>query len=169
MASVNSVQNDNSMLSNVVRGVAIGSVTGYMSKYMLPVTKGEKSAKTYQTAMKIIKRETNALKGNVIEQIRNLPDKTPAQDAFIKMVDAKGDALDKLRAIKGLSSENRLEVRNIVSSVNDYAKKMFQKHVTAYEVGVTKRIRPGFVGLGAFTGFIAAVAYNVMKTEVRSV
>jgi len=190
MAKVNAVHNnDSSMLSNVVKGASVGAVAGYVSKYMLPVTSTEKADKKYQAALNIIKHETNNMKGIVIDEIRNLPNKTLAQDTFIKMVDAdvkdipdkivnlqgvetKPDASmfkagKKLSLIKKLSPEDRLEFRNIVSGVNDYAAKMFKRHLTAYQVGVTKRIRPGFVGLGAFLGFAAAVAYNVMKTDVH--
>ena len=191
MTKVNAVhQNDNSMLSNVVRGASVGAVGGYVSKYMLPVTASEKSDKKYRAAMEIIKRETNNMKGIVIDEIRNLPHKTLVQDTFIKMVDADTDVPNKIVNMKGvdskpdtnmfkagkklalmknLSSEDKLELRNIVSSVNEYASKMYKRHVTAYQVGVTKRIRPGFVGLGAFLGFASAVAYNVMKTDVHDV
>ena len=139
--------------------------------------------------MKIIKRETGNIKGVIIDKIRNLPDKTPAQDVFIKMVDADAGNIPekvinvsgkevqpdasmfksakKLKLIKNLSPEDKMELHNIISTVNDYAAKMLKRHITAYEVGVTKRIRPAFVGLGAFVGFAAAVAYNVMKTDVK--
>ena len=191
MATVNAVhQNDNSMLSNVIKGVTVGGVTGYVSKYLLPVTEPEKETKEYQTAMNIIKKETSNVKGVVIEKIRNLPNKTLAQDTFIKMVDAQAapmpdkvlnmkgvevppdksmfSAASKIKLMKNLSPEDKLELRNIVASVNDFASKMYKRYVTAYEVGVTKRIRPGFVGLGAFLGFTAAVAYNVLKTDVKN-
>lgn len=172
MAKVETVNRDSSMLGNVVRGVALGGVTGYVSKYVLPVQKSEKESKTYQKAMQIIRRESKNLKGNAIERIRNLPDKTPAQDTFIKMVDSAADEIknpvaNKLRIMRQLKPEDKLELKNIISSVNNYATRMYKQHVTAYEVGVTKRIRPGFVGLGSVLGFAAAVAYNVMKTEVR--
>lgn len=175
MAKVETVNRDSSMLSNVVKGVALGGVTGYVSKYVLPVQKTEQESKTYQTAMKIIRRESKNLKGNIIDKIRNLPDKTPAQDTFIKMVDAGASGSDKttvpakLRIIRKLAPVEQLELKNIISSINDFATRMYKQHVTAYNIGVTKRIRPGFVGLGAFLGFAAAVAYNVMKTEVRDV
>ena len=144
MATVSAVhQNDNSMLSNVIKGVTVGGVTGYVSKYLLPVTEPEKETKEYQTAMNIIKKETSNVKGVVIEKIRNLPNKTLAQDTFIKMVDAQAAPMpDKVLNMKGVE--------------------------VPYEVGVTKRIRPGFVGLGAFLGFTAAVAYNVLKTDVKN-
>ena len=190
MATVNAVhQNDNSMLGNVLKGITLGAGAGYISKYMLPVQPGEKNTKEYQEAMKIIKRETGNIKGVIIDKIRNIPDKTPAKDIFIKMVDTEaGDipekivnmkgkevptdismfkSAKKLKLIKNLSPEDKLELRNIVATVNDYAAKMLKRHITAYEVGVTKRIRPAFVGLGAFTGFALAVAYNVMKTDTQ--
>lgn len=173
MAKVETVNRDSSMLSNVVKGVALGGVTGYVSKYVLPVQKTEQESKTYQTAMKIIRRESKNLKANIIDKIRNLPDKTPAQDTFIKMVDANsGNAKRNIpihKIMGNLAPIEKLELKNIISSVNDYATRMYKQHVTAYNIGVTKRIRPGFVGLGAFLGFAAAVAYNVMKTEVRDV
>ena len=167
MAKVSAVhQNDNSMLSNVVKGVAVGAGAGYISKYMLPVQPGEKSTKEYQKAMEIIKRETGNIKGVMIERIKNLPNKTLAQDTFLKVVETpKGAINDKMRIINKLKPDDKLELRNIISTVNDYASKMLKHHITAYEVGVTKRIRPAFVGLGAFLGFVGAVAYNVAKTN----
>lgn len=170
MATVNAVhQNDNSMLSNVVKGVATGAGIGYISKYMLPVQAGEKETREYKKAMEIIKRETGNIKGVMIERIRNLPNKTPAQDTFIKVTEtAKGSIPEKLKLINTLGAEDKLELRNIISTVNDYASKMLKRHITAYEIGVTKRIRPAFVGLGAFLGFAGAVAYNVAKTNVKN-
>ena len=172
MTKVEAVNRDGSMLGNVVKGVTLGGMTGYASKYVLPVQTTEKASKMYQDAMTIIRRESKNLKGGFIDKIRNLPDKTLAQDTFLKMVDTdngKRSLTGMRKMMRELKPHDRLELKNIISTVNNYATRMYKNHVTAYQVGVTKRIRPGFVGLGAFLGFAAAVAYNVMKTDVKDV
>ena len=103
MASVNAVrQNDHSMLTNVVKGATIGATAGYVSKYLLPVTAPEKADKKYRTAMEVIKKGTNDMKGLIIENIRNLPNKTPAQDTFIKMVDMDINVPNKITTLNNV-------------------------------------------------------------------
>lgn len=192
---VDSVQREhNSMLPSVARTMVAGGIVGYAAKYVTPLTADEKNDK-YKAAIKIIKKNAKEEKGEAIEQIRKIPvaQRTPAQDVFIKMVDMKVN-LDEIPeyvddiAHKGkkkltdigayigakkkalmntLDTTQRIELKNIIAGVNEHAAKAADKYIKFYNKGL-KGIRDTapFVAAGVIAGFVAGVAYNVMKAPV---
>ncbi len=92
-----------SVFNSMGKGVVIGGVAGYAAKYMLPLSEAEKDNE-YKIVTEEIKRQAGRSKGIPIEAIRNLETKTPAQDVFLKMVDAGLDAslADEKAALNGI-------------------------------------------------------------------
>ena len=86
-------QNPYSVFGSITKGIVGGGITGYAAKYMLPLSEAEMDAE-YKIITEAIRERSKELKGLPIEAIRNLEQKTPAQDVFIKMVDAQAQKND---------------------------------------------------------------------------
>lgn len=93
-----------SVFNSMGKGVVIGGVAGYAAKYMLPLSEAEKDNE-YKIVTNDIKRQAGRSKGIPIEAIRNLETRTPAQDVFLKMVDAGVDTYlaDEKATLEGLA------------------------------------------------------------------
>ncbi len=161
---------DNGMLSTVAITSATGAGVGYLSKYMLPIQEQEKDA-NYRKILKIARVESAKIKADEIDAIRNVKNKSLAQDTFIKMIDNKEkinitNINAKIKSLGGQKSVDAIEFKNIISHVNESAATMSRHCISAYE-GVVKRLRPTtpFVVAGALTGMFAGIAHNVLKTN----
>ena len=104
-------------------GVAGGIVTGYAAKYLIPLTDVEKGP-NYNRHIAAIRESANKAKGIVVDEIRKLPEKTPAQDLFIKVIDIKADA-DKIERPDFFVRRNRFseEDNKALNSLLDSYKK----------------------------------------------
>lgn len=159
----------------IVKATAIGGVAGYAAKYMLPLTSDEMDDE-FKGAMNIIKTESKKAKAKSIDTLRKIPNKTLAQDTFIKMVDVENnESLSKIgRAFKmkkvveeaKLSDADKIQLRSIISNVNEKAGDMFKRCAKAYEGAVKRTRHTGmFVAAGVVTGFAAGLAHNILRTD----
>lgn len=81
--TVNKVEQNKSSLGHGLQSAAIGAAVGYASKWALPLTSQEKD-EDYKKIVQLIKRNTARTRREFKDSIQNLPEKTLAQDAFIK-------------------------------------------------------------------------------------
>lgn len=167
--SVKENNKSNSMIPSIIKSMAIFGVAGYAAKYSLPLTKQERD-EFYWKRIATKRNESKNEKAAVIAEIRKLPNKSEAQDVFIKMIDARkaNPELSSARKmfldasmLKGVS---HAELKNIIAKVNEHATRMTQQHIDFYNKGL-KGIRQTapFVAFGLVVGFVAGVAYNVIK------
>lgn len=123
MSGVNSVNTyDNHPIlafGPITNGVAAGIVTGYAAKYVIPLTDAEKGP-NYAQYISGIRESANKTKGIVIDEIRHIKNKTPAQDLFIKMVDAHTENdkhVNMAENIVALSDNDRLEYQELLKQI----------------------------------------------------
>ena len=79
---VQRVENQKSYLGDGLKSAAVGAVGGYVAKYLLPITKQEKDA-DYKAIINNIKRNAIKSKSEFVEALKNVPQKSLAQDAFV--------------------------------------------------------------------------------------
>lgn len=173
-----SVEANRNNPATILKAAAIGGVAGYLGKSWYPLTSDEMDAE-FKGAMDIIKKESKKAKHKAIEDIRKIPQKTLAQDTFIKIVDSnqalrksnpkaniQANTFKLLKKAK-LSDTDKIQFNNIVSSVQNRAHDFKAKCSKAF-IGVTKakRSTAWFVAAGAVVGFIGGIAHNVLKSDV---
>ena len=190
--SINStrVESPYSVFGSISRGIAGGALLGYAAKYMLPLSEAEKD-KEYKLVLSEIKERAKEMKGLPIEAIRNLEEKTPAQDVFLKIVDAekgaertalnlkneefkvsaKMDRASKMRNIlteAKLDEEGRKELKNIIAQVNEKATNSTKYFIKSYKTAVKEIKRPtiAFVTAGAVVGFFAGLAHKIIAGQL---
>lgn len=170
-----SIQSNENSFPTIIKASAAGGIAGYAAKYMLPLTSDEMDDE-FKGAIEIIRKESKKAKAKSIETLRNIPDKTLAQDTFIKMIDVKNEeGLSKIgRAFKmkkvfeeaKLTDSDKIQLKSIMSNVNEKAASMFKRCSSAYEGAVKKTRQTGaFVAAGIAAGFLAGLAHNILKTD----
>lgn len=164
--------NDNGMLSTVVKASSIGAGLGYMAKYTLPVQSEEKDAR-YMQVQKIARAESAKIKADTIQAIRDVKNKSLAQDTFIKMLDNNEkinstNIRKKIKKLGGANSVDAIEFKNIISGINESAADLTRRCKRIYN-GVIKRSRPTspFIAAGALSGLFIGIAHNVLKTNTE--
>ncbi|MBP3924426.1 hypothetical protein J6E39_04210 [bacterium] len=164
--------NDNGMLSTVVKASSIGAGLGYLAKYTVPVHADEKDAR-YHQVMKITRVESAKIKADAIEDIRNVKNKSLAQDTFIKMIDNKEKITSeninkKIKKLGGENSVDAIEFKNIISGINESAADLTRRCKRIYS-GIIKKSRPAspFIAAGALSGLFIGIAHNVLKTNTK--
>lgn len=103
----------------ITNGVAAGVVTGYAAKYVIPLTDAEKGS-NYDRYISGIRENAHKTKGIVIDEIRHIENKTPAQDVFIKMVDANtknNKQVNLAENIVELSDNDKLEYNKLIKQI----------------------------------------------------
>lgn len=164
--------------STIAKATAIGGVAGYLGKLWYPLTSDEMDEE-FKGAMNIIKNESKKAKHKAIEDIRKIPQKTLAQDTFIKIVDANAamKAADpladtksntfKMLAKAGLNETDKIQFKNIVKAVQARAHHLHKECEKAYvNVVKGKRSTPWFVAAGAVLGFVSGIGHNILKSDV---
>jgi hypothetical protein len=151
---------------------------GYVAKNALPLQHSEKNEAYYQGLARV-KEDAKLTKGIVIDEIRNLDSRTPAQDVFIKAVDAEKAAgtdtnaakrafsMHKLIKEAGLDENGMKELRNIIAQVNEKAKTSTKYYVKGYNSAVKNMKRPtiAFLTMGAVAGFFGGLIHNVLTSN----
>lgn len=74
---------EQSNLGHGIKSAIIGSAIGYGAKYALPLTSQEMDA-DYRRIISTINKNSDQAKKEFLEEIKNLPEKSLAQDAYIK-------------------------------------------------------------------------------------
>lgn len=173
-----SIESNQSNLNTIVKATAIGGAAGYLGKLWYPLTSDEMDDE-FKGAMEIIKKESKKAKHKAIEDIRKIPQKTLAQDTFIKIVDSNmalkhadkkadlvGNTFKILKNAK-LSDTDKIQFKNIVSAVQNRSHKFYNKCSKAFvDVTKAKRSTPWFMAAGAVVGFVAGLGHNILKSDV---
>ena len=175
MTRVNSIntqqENPTSVFGSISKGIVGGAITGYAAKYMLPLNSSEMDDE-YKAIISEIRVQSNKTKGLPIEAIRNLEQRTPAQDVFMKMIDSEASAnnngglvrnvikkitnqtidnsAEQKRAVNmrkiiknaNLGENDMKELRNIIAQVNDKARSSCKRYISAYNSTVKSMKRP---------------------------
>ena len=173
MARVDSVENKSpySVFGAISKGIVAGGALGYAAKVMLPLQESEKN-KEYYASVTEIKNQAKKTKGIVIDEIRRMENKSPAQDVFLKMVDAqnkkpsvtnrignfvrslfgkKPKTTEVLHATSmrnivrkaGLNMKDMKELENIIAQVNEKAITSTRRYLKAYDAAYKSVRRPG--------------------------
>ena len=77
------VEQNKSGLGNGIACAITGGAIGYAAKYALPLTTQEMDS-DYKHVIRLIKENTMRAKVNFLEEIKNLPTRSLAHDAYIK-------------------------------------------------------------------------------------
>jgi len=178
---VGSVQNNNQRQSAfvpMVQGAATGAIAGYVAKYALPVTPEEKLSDEYIKVSNKIhaqKNEYNFRTEKFVASLRSKADRSLADDEFIKVFDGlkEGDRVRKANirnAIKNLADnkEELVKFKRLCKKSSEVAERTAKQCMNAYDL-ITKHIRPTgfFLTAGAIIGAGIALAYDIMKTDVK--
>jgi len=168
-----------SLFVPAVQGAVIGAGAGLIGKYALPLTLEERLDEKYIDRMKEIEHEKttyNADTKKFVQSINRKIKKNPAEDTFVKMFDGmqKGETLDKRRirqAIESLEKDSPDFVpafKNLCQKSLDVAENIAKQTVQVYNI-FTKHIRPTgfFLATGAVAGTFIALAYDIMKTDIK--
>lgn len=159
----------------ILKTTGIGCLAGYAAKYMLPLTEDEMDNQ-YRETVRLIRTHTNKTKARFLDEIRNIPNKTLAQDTFVKMLDVSENTelTNAQKAVKmknvvkaaNLSESDSAQLKFMMKNVNNKAKALTHKYITAYE-GVIKKNRPlaWLLVPGAIIGFSTGLAKNILKSE----
>lgn len=167
-------QKQSSCVNTVVKSTAVGAASGYALKYLWPLVKQENTIGArwwLKNAMKFSNNEK-------VEKFMLYDKRTPAQDAFIKLVEQDKGSKTKVafsfsnikKVINELGGQNSAaakELKSIITSANDAAHSMAKTFMAGSCYGL-KRKRPTvpFLVAGAGIGFITGFIHNVAKTDV---
>ena len=159
--AVNAIQkNENkSQHVSIIKSAAIGGLSGYALKYILPIMPHEKNER-FDSFLSELKNQVRETKLKEIDAIRNSQTKTLAADKFISLVDKNEVKISKIKALKGPLSG---QVMGIITQINDKGREVKacgKETLTA----LTKHIRPAgtFVTLGASVAVFAAFIHNTL-------
>lgn len=161
-------------------GAAIGAAGGYVLKYTYPITQDEKQTDEYIKVMDKIKKqktEYNFRTEKYVNTIKAKPQKSVAEDEFVKMFDGlkDGDHVGSARIRKALKNvqekkpQEVLEFKRICKDSLEIANKTAKQCMKAYDLA-TKFIRPTsfFLITGAVVGAVIALINDIMKTDVKN-
>ena len=171
-----------SLFVPAMEGAVVGGAAGIVGKYVLPLTEEEKCTEAYKDKMAEISKEKTTYSAHAkrfINDIKTKPNKTLAEDEFVKMFDGmkKGDPIhikqSTIRnAILNLQQKSPEQVpafKSLCKKSLDLAENVAKDAKHFYEL-FTKHYRPTgfFVATGAIIGTFVAVAHDVMKTEIKT-
>lgn len=143
--------------ASYVKAGVYGAVGGYALKGILPLNQEEKDDKFVRD---FVNGALGAQKSKRIDNIRNLKEKTAAQDEFIKLVDNKPISASK---VKGYQEPLKSQILEVIAGVNDAARELKSFSQKAI-VALTKLLRPSktFMAAGAGIAIATAFVYNVL-------
>jgi len=81
--AVQRVEERKSSLGHGIKSAVLGGAVGYAAKWALPLTSQEMD-KDYQKIVRSIKANTARSRREFLKEIKDLPEKSLAQDAYIK-------------------------------------------------------------------------------------
>lgn len=158
--SVNAVRSsDEPQHTSYLKSSALGALTGYALKYILPLTPQEKDD-TYMRRLDEIKNKARNLRLKKIAILRAKEPKNEAEEVFLKLHDSK--------KLKNLGEQNLPEhllskVIELRAKINNSAQRALDHGSRSLEA-VTKSIRPTgiFVFVGAAVGILMAFGNNAI-------
>ena len=167
-----------SVFGSLAAYTAVGAGLGLGARYVLPIDVKKEINDTDRRYINAVRREAKAEKKLPIQEIRNLEQRTPAQDVFLKWVDgqaatknAEGKRInlqDPMKLMKKLIKESNLdengknELRNIISQVNSKSAKLAKQYVDFRSMKLAKRPVAAYLTMGAVVGFIGGIINKVI-------
>lgn len=156
--ALDAVQKNKSNSMSYIKATAIGALTGYSLKYILPISPQEKD-ENFKASLKCSRHKAQKAKLAAIENIKNSKNKSAINDTFIRMYDKKQL---KPSLINKLENHLRGEIVETIKKVNEVTKieKLNSKKDL---IAITKSIRPtgAFVAIGFIFGFVVALINNI--------
>lgn len=179
--SINSIETQDvnrSPFGTIAKGSVGGGIIGYAAKHMLPLSENE-MGEDFKGVVAVIREQSNKAKASAIETIRNIKDKTLAQDTFIKMVDsestnsaikdakiAKAFSMRKVAKDANLAAGDMIELRGIIAGVNKKAGNMYKQCIKGYESAVkNRRVTPIYIAAGAVLGFFTGLGQSIFRSS----
>lgn len=155
---------DNTKNASWLKSTAIGALTGYSLKYLIPVTSQEKD-EFYNAAVDEI--ETKAQKSRLNEIHLLAPKARPeikSKEAFTRMCNSSNLTLAELNAKINLSNSTL----DLVHQVNNKGKEITKQGIESLTASV-KNIRPtsAFVLIGVSIGLGTALVHNISNKIVE--
>lgn len=162
--ALEAVQKNNSRTS-YVKAAAIGALTGYSLKYLLPVTPQEKD-ENFKTELKAVKASAKKVKSAQIETIRKSKNKSSATDTFIRMYDNKKLTPAQINKLNKPLKKELFETIKKINKAGRIKKANARETLTA----LTKHIRPTsvFVITGLAFGLVIAIFNNISKEVTKN-
>ena len=169
----------NTCIYPMAKGALLGSAVGFATKYVYPLNADEKSTPAYKSAMEEInlqKKQYNADVQSFLETLKAKPNKSVAEDAYVKMFDGmkEGEEIGVKRYLKAYRSVKKNnpdfvdDFKYLCHQARNIAEISAKKCVKAYNL-MTKHLRPTsvFVVGGALIGALISVINNAMRTDVK--
>ena len=167
-----------SVFGSLAAYTAVGAGLGLGARYVLPIDVKKEISDTDRKYIMAVRREAKNEKKFPIQEIRNLEQKTPAQDVFLKWVDgqtatknAEGKKInlqDPIKLMKKLIKEGNLDVNgqkelgNIISQVNSKSNKLAKQYIDFRAMKLAKRPAAAYITMGAVVGFIGGLINKVI-------
>lgn len=160
--AVDAVQKNPNSPSQVsyVKATAIGALSGYALKYLIPVTYSERD-ENYNDTLNAHKQDADAKKAATIEQIRKSKAKTELADTFIRLHDSNRLTEDNIKELKTPLKDDLMDLLRKLDESWSENFKTGKKNLDA----VTKSIRPThiFIATGLVIGFLSALGTNIIR------
>jgi len=166
-----------SVFGSLAAYTAVGAGLGLGARYVLPIDVKKEISDSDKRYINAVRREAKNEKKVPIQEIRNLEQRTPAQDVFLKWVDGqtattnqatKKDLKEQMRSMIKLIKENNLdesgknELRNIISQVNSESNKLAKQYIDFRAMKLAKRPAAAYITMGAVIGFIGGLINKVI-------
>src|SRR5574344_623230 len=143
-----------------LKPIAVGALTGYSAKWLIPVASWEKN-EFYSDYISMVKKHSKIVKDEYISSLRESGQISKFVEKFSKHL--------SLKNIKWINSNTRAKVLNTVFEANDVARTV---RVQGYKNGnfLLKRIRPGFTFaiLGASVCAIYRAGQNILSKNQQA-
>lgn len=162
VSAIEKNRNNNSGNISYLKSIALGTLTGYSLKYILPITPQEKD-EDYKASLNKIKTEAAQAKLNAIKSIKTSKNRALEEDVFIALYNKKKLNISEIKKLRNSNSgENK--VLDLIKTINNEARVVFLKGKNALKAS-TKAIRPTriFLTTGAAVGLAIAFTYNVIN------
>lgn len=139
---------------------AIGALTGYAAKYLIPITYSERD-ENYNAFLKENEQNVAKQKFEEIQKIRHSAKKSKLTDTFVRMHDSNTLTSENIQKLKSPLKEDMLDMLNRINLQTQEGITKGKQNLDA----ATKGIRPThvFVGAGLVIGFLSAVGTNILR------
>lgn len=164
--AVSAVHNDNNYgKMSYISSTALGGLSGYCLKYMIPIAPQEKDDE-YKSALKEINRQSKSAKNVEIEKIKLSSAELESADEFIRMYNNKTLTSSNIRK---LDENVRKNVLGLFNRVQNSAKEAGASEKRAF-IARIKDIRPTsvFVLTGVLIGMTIAFMNNLSKMIAKN-
>lgn len=159
--AVSAIQkNDSSSKMSYTKSAAVGAITGYSLKYILPITPQERDAR-YMAALDQKRALANQSKKDGIQALKSSKTKDEAADKFILLADSKKLKISEIRQTK---EPVKSGIFKIIKALNENARIIYRQGLEEV-IALTKSIRPAgiFITAGAFAAVAGSFIDNVVN------